>query len=114
MEKSASSTLAKPVKGKKSIRDLLQAIERLHGCFATYVRDHDVREEHDGQVAWEGVVSQFQLRGHPQASVCYAWSSSVEGSDRRKFYAVLHIPPVDSPEAAVRASIVSDYRTQSG
>lgn len=85
-------------------------IERLHGCSATHVCDHKIREEHNGQVVWEGMVSQFRLKGHPQASVCYAWSSPVEGSERRKFYAVLHIPPVDSPEAAVRASIVNDYK----
>ena len=101
------------MKEKKSIRDLLQAIERLHECSAAFVQDHKVREEHNGQVAWKGVVSQFRLRGHPEASVCYAWSSPVEDSARRKFYAVLHIPPVDSPQAAVRASIVSDYRAES-
>ena len=102
------------VKFDKISKDLLRDVERLHGCSATYVCDFYVREEHGGQIAWEGVVSQFKLKGHPQASICYAWSSPVEGSDRRKFYAVLHIPPVDSPEAAVRASIVSDYRAQPG
>ena len=53
----------------------------------------------------------FDLEGHPTAKVAYAWSSPVEGSDRRKFYAVLHVPPVDSPEAAVRAAIVADHRS---
>jgi hypothetical protein len=38
------------------------------------------------------------------------WSSLIEGSTKRRHYAVLHIPPVDSPEKAVRASIVADQR----
>lgn len=29
---------------------------------------------------------------------------------KRRYYAVLHIPPVDSPEKAVRASIVSEAK----
>ncbi len=44
----------------------------------------------------------FELVGHPSASKCYAWD--VDG----QVTAVLHQPPVDSPQAAVRAAIVSD------
>jgi hypothetical protein len=36
---------------------------------------------------------------------------TIEGSTKRRYYAVLHIPPVDSPEKAVRATIVQDART---
>lgn len=68
-----------------------------------------IREEFQEQVAWEGMVEVFDV-DHPDTDTCYAWSSPVEGSERRKFYAVLKIPPVDSPEAAVRVSIVRDYR----
>ncbi len=42
----------------------------------------------------------------------YPWSSPIEGSEKRKFYAVLHYPRVDSPEKAVRASIIKDFRAQ--
>ena len=42
----------------------------------------------------------FDLIGHPTATRCYAWSYAVEGSERRRFVAVLHQRPVDSPEKA--------------
>lgn len=70
-----------------------------------------VRKEFQDQVAWEGMVEIFDV-DHPDTDTCYAWSSPIEGSERRKFYAVLKVPPVDSPEAAVRASIVKDYRDE--
>lgn len=90
--------------------NLREAVERLHGCHANYRESSEVQERYKGESVWHGIVQIFDLEGHPEATVCYAWSSPVEGSDRRKFYAVLHIPPVDSPEAAVRAAIVSDSR----
>ncbi len=51
----------------------------------------------------------FDVSGHPTATRCYAWSHATEGS-RRRFVVVLHAPPVDSPVAAVRASIVADAK----
>ena len=93
--------------------ELRGAVERLHDCRAIFREVVKVRETFQNETAWEGVVHVFDLEDHPEATTAYAWSSPTEGSDRRKFYAVLHIPPVDSPEAAVRASIVQDYRTRS-
>jgi hypothetical protein len=69
-----------------------------------------VVEKFGEQTVWSGVVSIFGLEGHPKAERCYAWSSPIEGSTKRRYYAVLHIPPVDSPEKAVRAAIVQDYK----
>jgi hypothetical protein len=40
----------------------------------------------------------------------YAWSSPIEGSEKRRFFAVLHIPPIDSPITAVRAASVAAHR----
>jgi len=71
----------------------------------------DVVEKFGEKTVWSGVVSVFALTGHPQATKCYAWSSPIEGSTKRRYYAVLHISPVDSPEKAVRAAIVQDTRT---
>jgi hypothetical protein len=34
----------------------------------------------------------------------------MEGSDKRRFFAVLHIPPITSTQDAVRAAIVQEYR----
>ena len=91
------------------ISDLKQAIESLHECTASYSETADVIEKHEGAIVWEGTIHIFGV-DHPDTDTCYAWSSPIEGSSKRKFYAVLHIPPVDSPEAAVRASIVADNK----
>ena len=96
-------------KAETTIEDLKGAVERLHECRATHRESVSIREEFQGQAAWEGSVSVFHI-DHPDTDTCYAWSSPVEGSERRKFYAVLKVPPIDSPEKAVRASIVKDYR----
>lgn len=68
-----------------------------------------VLELHEGCTAWAGEVQVFDLIGHASAARAYAWSHETNGG-RRKFYAVLHIQPVDSPVAAVRASIIADAR----
>lgn len=94
------------------INQLAVAVEKLHGCSAIFQESVQVKEEFQGQTAWEGVVHIFDLTGHSEAGRCYAWSSPVEGSNKRKFFAVLHIPPIDSPEKAVRASIVQEYRSE--
>jgi hypothetical protein len=38
------------------------------------------------------------------------WSSPIEGSDKRRFFAVLHQGPIKSPGDAVRAAIVAEQR----
>ena len=69
-----------------------------------------VCEKFRGQVAWQGVVYVFNIDGHLNATICYAWSSTIESSTKRRFFAVLHIPPVTSPQEAVRAAIVAEYK----
>jgi hypothetical protein len=69
-----------------------------------------VVEKFGEKTIWNGVVSVFRLEGHPKAEKCYAWSSPIEGSTKRRYYAVLHIPRIDSPEKAVRATIVHDHK----
>ena len=66
-----------------------------------------VGENHGSTTVWEGVVHVFDLTGHPTATTAYAWSSRTEGSDTRRFFAVLHLPPITSPAEAVRAAIAS-------
>lgn len=92
------------------IEALKQAIRDLHGCDATWVESVKVRELFEGEPVWEGHVQVFDLRGHPTANRCYAWSHEVEGSEKRRFVVVLNQPPVDSPAAAVRAAIVQEHR----
>ena len=57
-----------------------------------------------------GRGSHVRPHRHPTATRTYAWSSAIEGSTKRRFFAVLHQPPVDSPQAAVRAAIVAENR----
>ena len=50
------------------------------------------------------------IGGHAKATRAYAWSSPIEGSDKRRFFAVLHVPPITSPVEAVRAAIVAEHK----
>jgi len=93
-----------------NLKELKQAVERLHECTASHIEDVAVVEKFGEKTVWSGVVAVFRLKGHPQATKCYAWSSPIEGSTKRRYYAVLHIPPIDSPEKAVRASIVHNHK----
>jgi hypothetical protein len=92
--------------------ELKRAIESTHGGTATLIQSVPIRETHAGSVVWEGVVHVFSLAGHPKATRAYAWSSPIEGSAKRRFFAVLHVPPIDSPAAAVRAAIVAEHRSR--
>ena len=96
---------------KESIIDLRVAIEFQHGGTATLAKSVPVCETFEGRPVWEGIVHIFNLEGHPKATRAYAWSSSIEGSDRRRFFAVLHKGPIKSPVDAVRAAIVAEPRT---
>ncbi len=98
---------------KARIKPLKRAIANLHHCEATWIESIPIREKYEGQTVWEGIVEVFDLRGHPEATRCYAWSHSLDDSDKRKFIAVLHQGPIDSPQAAVRAAIASEYHKQS-
>jgi hypothetical protein len=52
-------------------------------------------------------VEVFDLVGHRQAKRAYAWS--YRDSDQNKTFAVLEIPPVDSPHSAVKVAIASKH-----
>ncbi len=95
-------------------RTLADTIERLHNCKATFLKEVAVIEKFGDKTVWEGIVHVFKIEGNPKADKCYAWSSPIEGSKKRRYYAVLHIPPVDSPEKAVRASIINDHKSSHG
>ena len=57
------------------------------------------------------MVHVFDLTGRPTATRAYAWASPVEGSGKRRFFAVLHTDRINSPLEAVRAAIVAERRT---
>jgi hypothetical protein len=83
---------------------LREAVERQHGGTATHAQSVPVTESFEGATVWEGVVHVFDL------TRAYAWSSPIEGSTKRRFFAVLHTEKINSPVAAVRAAIVAQHR----
>lgn len=89
---------------------LKQAVEHMHQCTARLIEAVPISEMFQGQPAWQGIVHIFDLSGHPTATRCYAWSSLVGETGKRRFFAVLHIPPITSAQDAVRAAIVQEYR----
>ena len=91
---------------------LKQAVENLHGGKAILVQSVPVKEPFQGKMVWKGVVHVFDLKGNPKATRAYAWSSPVEGSTKRSFFAELHVPPITSPVEAVRAAIAAEHRSK--
>jgi hypothetical protein len=93
--------------------DLLQrTVERLHGGRATYAGTVAVKEEFEGKIIWQGYVEVFDLKDNPKATRAYAWMHGLDDSKAKRHVAVLEVPPIDSPEAAVKAVIVHDYQQQ--
>jgi len=45
----------------------------------------------------------FDIRGHPQATHGYGWGYVTNEEGGRRFFTVLEIPPVDSPQTAMQA-----------
>lgn len=91
---------------KDYIARLRKAIADLHGADSTHVKSVPVREVFRGQTLWNGTVEVFDLTGHPKAKRAYAWSYT-EGpkNETEQFVAVLELPPVDSPQAAVKVAV---------
>ena len=95
------------------IEELQEAIRHLYHVEARHVETVPVKEVFQDQVVWDGEVEVFDLTDSPDASRVYAWAHDTDIADEpKRTVTVLHIPPVTSPETAVRASIVRDYREQ--
>ena len=94
----------------KDIPLLQKAIKETHGCDSRYVRSVPVHEVFEGQTAWQGTVAVFDLIRHPKAKRCYAWQ--YRDGFEWKSVAVLEIPPVYSPQTAVKVAIASKGRRQ--
>ena len=85
--------------------ELKAKIRLLHGCEATHFETVHSTEAFHGKIIWTGDVEVFYLSGHAKAKRCYAWGYPNEKQpDKLDVVAVLEIPPVVSPETAVRGS----------
>jgi len=94
------------------VDELRDVIRRLHGAGATHLESVPVKETFQGKTIWEGIVEVFEIRGHPKASRVYAWSHETDDpKNPRRHVTVLHIAPILSAEAAVKAAIVQEFRS---
>ncbi len=87
------------------LKNLRDAVETAHKYRAFLDQPVPAREMFGDEVVWEGVVEKFALLEHLKTKWCYAWSFK-DGSTTR-YIIVLELPPVESPQTAVRAAIAS-------
>ncbi|HEY6803731.1 MAG TPA: hypothetical protein VI306_09145 [Pyrinomonadaceae bacterium] len=93
------------------INKLQKAIRDLHGCESQYLETVEVTETFQGKTIWQGDVEVFQIRGHPKAKRAFAWSHVDGANDQQtRFITVLELPPVTSPETAVKAAIMAEIQ----
>ena len=93
------------------IAELQDVIWHLHGVESKHVQSVPVKETFQGKPVWEGIVEVFELVGHPKAPKVYAWAHETDDPKQpRRHVTVLHIAPVLSAEAAVKAAIVQEFR----
>jgi len=94
------------------IQELREIIQRLHGADATHIESVHVKETFQGKTVWEGIVEVFALHGHPKATRAYAWAHDTDDPTKpRRHVTVLHVEPITSAAAAVRAAIVQEFRS---
>jgi hypothetical protein len=92
------------------IDELKHAIRREHGCEAEHAATVPVREVFQGQSVWDGAVEVFEVRGHAQARRCFAWAHTEEGELEARYFTVLELPPIDSPQTAVKAALLREIK----
>ncbi len=92
------------------IGELQAVFVKLHNCDAEYVETVPVVEEWQGETIWQGDVEVFDIRGHPKATRGYGWGYVVNEEGGRRYFTVLELPPVDSPQTAVKAAIRSEIQ----
>ena len=93
------------------IQKLRDVIHHLHNAKAKHLESVPVTEKFQGQTVWDGIVEVFRLKGHPQADKVYAWIHATDDpAHPKRHVTVLHIPPVVSPQTAVQAAIVQEFR----
>jgi len=95
-----------------SVDQLKEAVERQYGGTATLVAIDPVKEVFERNTVWQGKVHTFNLEGCPNATRAYAWSSPTASGIRRRFFAVLHLGGIRSPQDAVRAAIVAERKAK--
>jgi hypothetical protein len=96
------------------VDELRGEIRNLYRCDSVWIEGVSVREQVRGETMWEGQVEVFDLIGSTEADRAYAWVQVSGNSGNRQFFIMLHRPPVDSAQMAVRAALVGQYRGRTG
>jgi hypothetical protein len=82
-------------------------IEKVQRCSAVLERTEHVKEQTNNQTIWEGDVGVFWITSPTtRATRCYGWCLE----EAQEFITMLHLPPIDSAHAAVRAALPSIRR----
>jgi hypothetical protein len=90
------------------IRQLRKEVESAHACKARHERSTPITEGAAGQTIVEDMVESFSLKGHQEATRCYAWS--YEQGGEIYYTTLLELPPVDSPYKAVQIALAAQAR----
>lgn len=93
--------------------ELKRAIQGMHGGSALWLESVPVKEVFRGETAWEGTVEVFTLSGHANANKCFAWGVRRDDDKGWDVTAVLAVPPVVTPQNAVKAAIAAYARQAS-
>jgi hypothetical protein len=92
------------------IAEIQAVFLKLHECEANYIESVPVVEEFQGKTIWQGDVEVFDLVGHPKATRGYGWGYTTTDSGGRRYFTVLELSPVDSPQTAVKIAIASEIK----
>jgi hypothetical protein len=93
------------------IEKLKDRLEREYHCKARHVASTPLFEGFGGKMIWEGVVETFDLEGYPKAKRCYAFPFiDNDEPNTRAGRIIFEIPPVNSPESAVKVAIAEKAR----
>lgn len=96
---------------QKLIRRFHGIITELHNCDALHVESVPLHLAAKGVTVWKGVVDVFDLIGHPRSPRCYAWALDQKTTGGAgKVVTVLELPPVVSPETAVKTFLANSSR----
>ena len=90
------------------IARLKRAIRRKFRSRAEHVDSRLVVEQIDGGI-WRGKIEVFELLDHPQVGRCYGWFE--ERGGRQICQVKLKVPPVTSPQKAVRLALRGKQKT---
>src|SRR5262249_22733088 len=93
---------------KDTSKDQLKlVIESQHGGKATFAQSVRVQNAPQDKRLWDGVVHIFNLTDNSEAKKAYAWSAPIMGSNKHRYFAVLHKGRITGPLEAVRAAVAA-------